>query len=319
MIVWLAFCLAPLLGQTSKPLSVPRMSRRLPARTPGPEKLKKVGENFALRGIRRRSLGLGLGLLGLGELNTAVAKPRPPHPSRDEVESLFNPTYIWDESLPFVSEDMDRLNQNPDSLFYDTPKFVEHIDDVAVKALTSFQRDRLEKIAEKLGKKSENLRILDACSSWVSHIGEWRCESPGEVIGLGMNAEELKANPILTARIVKDLNQDVSLPYKDSSFDVVLCQLSIDYLTKPVEFMHEAFRILRPEGEVIITFSNRLFFEKAVAVWTGKSDLDHMETVGQYMHYSGANLRSIHAFDLLPSAAKSGGDPLYAVIGIKGK
>ena len=37
--------------------------------------------------------------------------------------------------------------------------------------------------------------------------------------------------------------------------------------------------------EVAFVFSNRLFFSKAVALWTGKDDLEHVYTVGSYVHY----------------------------------
>ena len=38
-------------------------------------------------------------------------------------------------------------------------------------------------------------------------------------------------------------------------------------------------------SEVAFVFSNRLFFSKAVALWTGKDDLEHVYTVGSYVHY----------------------------------
>ena len=89
------------------------------------------------------------------------------------------------------------------------------------------------------------------------------------VTGLGMNEEELKANSVLTDYSVVDLNvkPDVKLPYEDNSFDVVLCQLSIDYLIHPLDVMKEVSRVLKPGGGVHILFSNRLFIQKAVGLW----------------------------------------------------
>eukprot|EP00467_Chlorarachnion_reptans_P013479 CAMPEP_0114515242 /NCGR_PEP_ID=MMETSP0109-20121206/16620_1 /TAXON_ID=29199 /ORGANISM="Chlorarachnion reptans, Strain CCCM449" /LENGTH=218 /DNA_ID=CAMNT_0001695411 /DNA_START=427 /DNA_END=1083 /DNA_ORIENTATION=- len=206
----------------------------------------------------------------------AKAGVRRDHPTKEEVSSLFKPSYQWDEDYPFSPEDMERLDETDDTLFYDEPKLVEHIDEAAVLGLTRFHETRLNSIAKRLGKPSDQLTVLDTCSSWVSHLGD---APPRKVVGLGMNKEELKLNPCLSERVVKDLNKDSSLPFESNSFDVVLCQLSIDYLTQPVAFSKEAFRVLRPGGEFIVTFSNRLFFSKAIAGWTGKSDLDHLETV----------------------------------------
>lgn len=54
-------------------------------------------------------------------------------------------------------------------------------------------------------------------------------------LGLGMNAEELQGNPILTDFEVKDLNKDPKLPYPDNTFDVVTNAVSVDYLCRPLE------------------------------------------------------------------------------------
>ena len=64
------------------------------------------------------------------------------------------------------------------------------------------------------------------------------------------------------------------------------------------------------------SFSNRVFIDKAIAGWTGKSDLDHIQTVGDYLHHSSPNwVEPFKAVDLLPAARS--GDPLYAIIAQK--
>lgn len=83
--------------------------------------------------------------------------------------------------------------------------------------------------------------VLDLCSSWTSHIRPSSTKVLKRVAGLGMNAKELEANTALTDWTILDLNVDknVRLPYEDGSFDVVMCQLSIDYLIHPLEVMKE--------------------------------------------------------------------------------
>jgi SAM-dependent methyltransferase len=88
-------------------------------------------------------------------------------------------------------------------------------------------------------------------SSWVSHLAT----PPAELVVLGLNQQELDANPMATERVVQDLNADPSLPFGDAEFDAVLCCVSIDYLTRPVEVLAEAARVLRPGAPVVITFS----------------------------------------------------------------
>jgi hypothetical protein len=67
-----------------------------------------------------------------------------------------------------------------------------------------------------------------------------------------------------------------------------------------------------------ISFSNRVFIDKAIANWTGKSDLDHIQTVGDYLHYSTEKsdgwTEPYKAHNLSPSDKS---DPLYAVVATK--
>ena len=86
--------------------------------------------------------------------------------------------------------------------------------------------------------------VLDICSSWVSHYPQNL--KLGRVAGTGMNERELRANTQLTEFTQRDLNKVPQLPYKDRSFDVVTCVVSIDYLTQPIKILKEARRVLRP-------------------------------------------------------------------------
>jgi len=250
--------------------------------------------------------------------SSANARTKTPHPEKAEIESLFTSSYQWDDESPVTQENMERLDEADDENFYDEPKLVEHIDEAAVSALTSFHEKELKNVAARMRKSSKELRVLDLCSSWVSHLGDWAKKGSPYVFGVGMNEEELKANMALADHTVQNLNTQTALGFEEGAFDCVLCQLSIDYLVNPTAVIKEALRTLSPGGELIITFSNRVFFTKAVALWTGKSDLEHLETVGNYIHFSGAPaVKKIEAFDILPSASRSGGDPLYAVIAEK--
>jgi SAM-dependent methyltransferase len=163
--------------------------------------------------------------------------------------------------------------------------------------------------------------VLDLCSSWTSHISTPQVPLQ-RVAGLGMNAKELEANKVLTEWTVQDLNEKQVLPYPDAAFDVVLLQLSIDYMTKPLQVCKEIGRVLKTGGKVHILFSNRLFLSKAVAVWTGADDIDHAFTVGSYLHFcQGGLFQQIEAHDLSVRKGRGKrivGDPLYVVTAIKG-
>jgi len=217
----------------------------------------------------------------------------------------------WEEEPPYTREDFRRLDESDDSRFYDEPKLVYHIDEPAVRATTAFYGSLFKEVAERrYGSDSAKLDVLDLCSSWVSHYPP--SVAFGRAAGLGMNAAELEKNPVLTDFVVRDLNKQPTLPYADGAFDAVTCTVSIDYLTSPVQVMSEVARVLRPGGSVALLFSDRLFFSKAIALWTGKDDEEHIYTVGGYLHYGGkGRLAEPAAMELRPK--KKGQDPLYAV------
>ncbi|PPD92705.1 hypothetical protein GOBAR_DD10357 [Gossypium barbadense] len=122
--------------------------------------------------------------------------------------------------------------------------------------------------------------ILDLMSSWISHL-------PNEVVykrvvGHGLNAQELARNSRMDYFFVKDLNQDQKLEIEDSSFDAVLCTVSVQYLQQPEKAFAEVFRVLRPGGVFIVSFSNRLFYEKAINAWRDGTAYSRVQLVLQY-------------------------------------
>ncbi len=193
-----------------------------------------------------------------------------------------------------------RYDETPDEEFYRAPRFVTHIDDNAIAAVTQLYREFFP----------PGGTILDLMSSWVSHLPPE--VEYGRVVGLGMNEEELRRNPRLDACVVQDLNRDPRLPFEDGEFDGCGICVSIDYLTRPVEVLSEVGRALSVGSPTVITFSNRCFPSKAVAVWHELDDRGHVRLVEEYLRGAG-NFRNIRGLDRSPRRMFS--DPLYAVVG----
>jgi SAM-dependent methyltransferase len=190
-----------------------------------------------------------------------------------------------------------RWDESADERFYEMPRLVTHIDDDAIGAVTQLYREYFP----------SGGAILDLMSSWVSHLPPE--VEYGRVAGVGMNPEELRANPRLTEWRVQNLNQDPHLPFGDAEFDGAGICVSIQYLTRPVEVLRELGRVLRPGAPVLITFSNRCFPTKAVTIWRALDDQGHATLVRRYLETAG-NWTEIEALDRSPSP---GSDPLYAV------
>jgi hypothetical protein len=193
-----------------------------------------------------------------------------------------------------------KLDAEDDEFFYEPARLVCHIDDGAIAALTDFYR----KILPAGGV------LLDLMSSWVSHLPPEI--TYGEIIGHGMNAEELAANPRFSRWFVQNFNRDPILPLGDGSVDAAMICVSIQYLQRPVELLREAARVLRPGGPVVIGFSNRCFWTKAVAVWRALDDDGHARLVEQYLRDAGFADIETHR---LAEWVEDVSDPMIAVVG----
>ena len=189
----------------------------------------------------------------------------------------------------------DRADPEDDAVFYSVPRLVTHIDDGAIASVGD--------LYEELGIDGD---VLDLMSSWVSHFST----QPGRLRVLGMNALELDANERAAERIVHDLNADPRLPLPDECIDDVVCCVSIDYLTKPVDVFRDIARVLRPGGRFVCTFSNRVFATKAIRAWLYGTDEDRCEIVAEYFRRSRVFVEPTIA---RRTPVGHRGDPLFAV------
>ncbi|CAD5980982.1 Methyltransferase type 11 [Planktothrix tepida] len=206
-----------------------------------------------------------------------------------------------------------KLDETDDSLFYSFPRFVTHVDEAFIDQLTTLYRNRLK----------PQTRILDLMSSWVSHL-------PNDiefahVEGHGMNEEELAKNSQLDHYFIQDLNQNPKLPLSDQEFDAVLICVSIQYLQYPEAIVSEIHRILKPGGISIISFSNRMFYQKAIAAWREETEANRIELVKGYFNSVQINhLPGFSSPEVISNQSKTplfmqmlgmgGSDPFYAVI-----
>jgi SAM-dependent methyltransferase len=203
------------------------------------------------------------------------------------------------DSLPELpAHAFTKQDSGDDLAFYGMPRLVTHLDDAATQALTGFYRALLP----------DGARVLDLMSSWVSHLPADR--KYGEVVGHGMNAEELAANPQLSRWFVQDLNHAPALPLEDAGFDAALCCVGVQYLQRPVEVFREVRRVLATAAPFIVSFSDRCFPTKAVAIWLALDMRGHAALVQLYFQRAGFG-------EVSAKLLRDGrdGDPLVAMIG----
>jgi SAM-dependent methyltransferase len=196
---------------------------------------------------------------------------------------------------PFPPAFFERADPSNDLSFYAWPRLVTHIDEPAIAAVGALYAE--------LGIAGD---VLDLMGSWVSHFRH----PPTNLTVLGMNPAELRENQAASATVVHDLNADPLLPFADGSFDAVVCCVSVDYLTRPVEVFTEVARVLRPGGPFVCTFSNRCFPTKAIRGWLYADDEQRCAIVRAYFHLSGV-FGEPHRERRTPLDHR--GDPLLAV------
>ncbi|KAL8793294.1 MAG: hypothetical protein Q9195_004071 [Heterodermia aff. obscurata] len=245
-------------------------------------------------------------------------------------------------SFPYAVKDFERPDEAPDNVFYTSPRFVTHIDDHAIFSLSDYYSRNLPPSG----------RILDFCSSWISHFPKELEEravasnrsvavsssSEGkavlgnhdekmlEVIGIGLNPEELSANPILKTFIVQDLNTKPQIPSSISSLDASTCVVSIEYLTKPVEVLTSVLERTKVGGTIHLVVSNRMFAQKAIGRWCRINEDERLQMVGDFLWWAG--WREVEICTLTDGKAENGllsgimgsfrqRDPLWVVRGTK--
>ena len=176
----------------------------------------------------------------------------------------------------FSDEPFARRDERVDNRFYGNPRLVHHLDETA--------RDMVADVYKRFVK--EGTQVLDLMSSWESHLPQ--TVRPAGVNGLGMNRTELEQNPCLTGIQVHDLNAAPVLPYENESFDVAICSVSVEYLTRPLDVFKEVGRVLKPDGTLVVTFSNRWFSPKVVRIWEQIHEFERVGLVMEYFMRSGS-------------------------------
>jgi SAM-dependent methyltransferase len=102
-------------------------------------------------------------------------------------------------------------------------------------------------------------RLLDVACGTADQAGRfyeqgwqsWGLEpSPGMLRLARLRREQRGQSVILVRGIAEEL------PFRDNSFDSVVCQGSLDHFARPRAFMAEVARVLKPDGQAVIALAN---------------------------------------------------------------
>lgn len=202
----------------------------------------------------------------------------------------------------------ERMDPADDAVFYEKPRMVQHLDSTCRAQVRQLYSELLP----------ANCKILDLMASHDSHLP---VTLKAQITGLGMNAEELAANPGLDNRVIHDLNRNSPLPFGSNHFDAIICAASFEYLIAPQRVLRELARVLKPGGLLVFVFSNRWFPTRAIRLWSELHEFERMGFVSECLLQSGK-------FDKLNTLSSRGwmrplddkyaseillSDPVYAV------
>ncbi len=195
----------------------------------------------------------------------------------------------WSSVDLLFADGLRRTNEEPDDRFYAAARKRPFFGDRTDEALRRHHERLLPSGSE---------RVLDLMSSLSSHLPEGH-----EVVGLGLNEEEMLRNPALSSSVVHDLNADPRLPFANDSFDAVVCSGSIDLLTHPLETTREVARVLRKGGVFVVSFTDRTIQPKSVAAWREETNEARLMLATAFFTFSGAFLRpTVEVEDLEPAS-----------------
>ncbi len=100
-------------------------------------------------------------------------------------------------------------------------------------------------------------RVLDvACGTGVvTRLAAERVGNAGSVTGLDVDASMLEvARSVAPEEAAIDWNETTAeaIPYEDERFDVVLCQMGLQFIDDKLAALHEMRRVLAPGGRVVL-------------------------------------------------------------------
>ena len=201
-----------------------------------------------------------------------------------------------------------KLDESNDEDFYSDPKFVYHLDANFRNYLSSIYKNEIK----------NNSTVVDLMSSWDSYLPNEK--NYKQVIGHGLNKDELEKNKQLNSFWVQNFNLNQKIPLDNNSVDYCLMVAAWQYLQYPETLSREISRILKDGGKFLVSFSNRAFWHKAPNIWTTSTEEERLKYVRKVLISNGFKEPRIikkfnkQSLNFLPFLKN---DPFYCLIATK--
>ncbi|CAM9801418.1 unnamed protein product, partial [Discosporangium mesarthrocarpum] len=200
----------------------------------------------------------------------------------------------WPPLWPYTPDYFDRADEQDDELAYQEPRMNAFLTAEAKEATVEHYKRFL----------MPGTDILELGASVDSYLPEG--VEFNRVVGVGMNLEEMEANPALSGgRIVQNINKNGALPFESDSFDFVLLPNFLQYLSDPRFLMREVYRVLKPKGLCMVPFTSKGAYKdlekKEIKMWKTMNDAQHMWIIGSFFKFSAnAGWDDLKGYDMSP-------------------
>lgn len=140
--------------------------------------------------------------------------------------------------LDYHLEDVFPGPYRPDTQFY-----MDRVSEATIQAARRLRRGRILDVACGTGKETVQL----SQKGWEA----WGLDASDEMLAIARRDAEQEGASVTFVRGIAE-----TLPFRDSSFDRLVCKVSLDHFAHPQAFVQEAARVLKPEGRAIIALAN---------------------------------------------------------------
>ncbi len=102
------------------------------------------------------------------------------------------------------------------------------------------------------------IKVLEAGCGSTSHV---QFTAAAHVVGIDISREQLDRNADVQEKILGDIQK---YPLPKEEFDVVVCWMVLEHLSRPKDALLNLFGSVKPEGLLILAFPNLLSFKGIV-------------------------------------------------------
>ena len=152
--------------------------------------------------------------------------------------------------------------------------------------------EAISQIADSLLRGKQGIRLLEAGCGSASHV---RISGPAYAVGVDISKEQLEKNTDVHERILGDIQE---YPLPRDGFDVAVCWMVLEHLSRPKDALLNLFNAVNPEGLLILGFPNILSIKGLV---TKITPFWFHELFYRVMKYSSTHFPTYLRLAILPS------------------